>query len=96
GRGTVWSGRVSVGSHPWLADHAVGGQVWVPGTALLELGLHAALRTASAGVEELTLRQPLVLPERGGVEVQVVVEPGPRPEVGVYSRSAGDEQAVWQ
>ncbi|QBI54871.1 type I polyketide synthase [Streptomonospora litoralis] len=96
GRGVVWTGRVSVASHPWLADHAVGGRVWVPGTALLELGLHAALGTGCGGVEELTLQQPLVLPPRGEVELQVVVEQGERPGIAVYSRSAADEQAAWR
>ncbi|WP_131098970.1 type I polyketide synthase [Streptomonospora litoralis] len=96
GRGVVWTGRVSVASHPWLADHAVGGRVWVPGTALLELGLHAALRAGCGGVEELTLQQPLVLPPRGEVELQVVVEQGERPGIAVYSRSAADEQAAWR
>ncbi|MFG2213203.1 SDR family NAD(P)-dependent oxidoreductase [Streptomyces sp. NPDC048638] len=42
GQGTVWTGRLSTRSHPWLAEHTVRGQVVVPGTALLELAQYAA------------------------------------------------------
>src|SRR5205823_5381492 len=46
-------------------------------------------------VEELTIEVPLILPERGGVAVQVVVgapEDGRR-QVSVYSR--GDDNLAW-
>ncbi|MFM9557557.1 MULTISPECIES: type I polyketide synthase [Streptomyces] len=73
------TGRLGVDSHPWLADHAVGGSVLVPGTALLELALHAAARLEATtpealAVGELVLRAPLVVPATGGVRVQVVVD----------------------
>ncbi|MEV0331063.1 type I polyketide synthase, partial [Micromonospora echinospora] len=35
--GVVLTGRLSVSTHPWLADHVVSGSVVVPGTALVEL-----------------------------------------------------------
>ena len=89
GAGVVVSGRVSVGTHPWLVDHAVGDVVVLPGTALLELAVAAGQHVGCVVVEELTLRAPLVLPGRVGVAVQVVVG-GPDEEqrrpVGVYSR----------
>ncbi|WP_443052173.1 polyketide synthase dehydratase domain-containing protein, partial [Streptomyces sp. JV190] len=37
----VFSGRVSLASQGWLADHAVYGTVVVPGAALVELVLRA-------------------------------------------------------
>ncbi|MEU9118232.1 type I polyketide synthase, partial [Streptomyces sp. NPDC048483] len=37
--GLLFTGRLSVASHPWLADHVVLGSVLVPGTALVELVL---------------------------------------------------------
>ncbi|WP_345006405.1 SDR family NAD(P)-dependent oxidoreductase, partial [Streptosporangium album] len=87
--GVVCTGRLSLRTHPWLADHVVAGAVVLPGTALLELAVRAGDQAGCAVVEELTLEAPLVLPERGGVQVQVVVgepdERGARP-VGVYSR----------
>src|SRR5213079_1490351 len=42
GTGThIFTGQVSLNSHPWLADHAVNGDPLLPGTALLDLALHA-------------------------------------------------------
>ncbi|KUN38634.1 hypothetical protein AQJ30_13920 [Streptomyces longwoodensis] len=76
----VLAGRVSSGSHPWLVDHAVSGVVVVPGAALVELALRAADEVGCAVVEELTLAAPLVVPERGGVQVQLSV--GPPDETG--------------
>ena len=70
--GLLFTGRLSVSSHPWLADHVVLGSVVVPGTALLELVLRAADEVGCDRVEELTLAAPLVLPASGsGVQVQV-------------------------
>ncbi len=37
--GWLFTGRISLQSHPWLADHVVMGHVLLPGTALLELAL---------------------------------------------------------
>jgi len=79
GTGTLLlTGRLGVDTHPWLADHAVGGTVLVPGTAFVELALHAAARLGTADrttltIGELILRAPLILPATGGVRIQVVV-----------------------
>ncbi len=90
--GYVFTGRLSLESDPWLADHAVLGVVLLPGTAFLELALHAGGVVGCPVVRELMLEAPLVLGEGGGVQVQVVVgepgEGGERP-VGVYSRVEG-------
>ncbi|MER5796608.1 SDR family NAD(P)-dependent oxidoreductase, partial [Streptomyces sp. NPDC001980] len=64
---------MSLRSHPWLADHAVNGTVLLPGTAFLELAQHAGEQLGCGTVEELTLETPLVLPDRGGLAIQVVV-----------------------
>ncbi|KAB2346164.1 type I polyketide synthase [Actinomadura rudentiformis] len=81
----VFSGRLSVETQPWLAHHAVRGHVVVPGAALVEMVLWAA---GGAVVEDLTLEAPLVLPDRGGVDVQVRLgaEEGRR-MVTVHSRT---------
>ncbi|MFJ9846748.1 SDR family NAD(P)-dependent oxidoreductase, partial [Kitasatospora sp. NPDC101155] len=71
--GYLFTGRLSAGSHGWLADHVVMGSVLVPGTALMELAVRAGDEVGCDLVEELTLAAPLVLPERGGVQVQVWV-----------------------
>ncbi|MER6912298.1 SDR family NAD(P)-dependent oxidoreductase [Streptomyces sp. NPDC000594] len=69
----VLAGRLSLAAHAWMADHAVSGTVLLPGTAFVELALHAASVAGCAVVEELEVRAPLVLPERGGVRIQVRV-----------------------
>ncbi|SNS50045.1 Phosphopantetheine attachment site [Actinoplanes regularis] len=65
--------RLSLAAQPWLADHAVVDTVLLPGTAFVEMALTAAEAAGCAGVEELTLAAPLVLPERGGVTVHLAV-----------------------
>ncbi|MFJ2197775.1 SDR family NAD(P)-dependent oxidoreductase [Streptomyces violaceusniger] len=91
---TVLTGRLSLQTHPWLADHAVAGGVLFPGTGFVELGLLAGTETGAGRLGELTLETPLLLPEQGGVRIQLVVGPtdesGVRP-LGVYSRSDSDE-----
>ncbi|MYQ47961.1 SDR family NAD(P)-dependent oxidoreductase, partial [Streptomyces sp. SID4985] len=67
------TGRLSLATHPWLADHTLHGVVVLPGTALLELALRAGEEAGCPEVSELTLSAPLVVPERGGVQIQVVV-----------------------
>ncbi|MFI0767646.1 SDR family NAD(P)-dependent oxidoreductase [Streptomyces sp. NPDC021218] len=94
GERTVLTGRLSIQTHPWLADHAVAGGVLFPGTGFVELGLLAGTETGAGRLGELTLETPLLLPEQGGVRIQLVVGPtdesGVRP-LGVYSRSDSDE-----
>ncbi|MGA5818082.1 SDR family NAD(P)-dependent oxidoreductase [Kitasatospora sp. NPDC094028] len=90
----VLTGRLSAAGHPWLADHAVWGTVLLPGTALVELALHAGRRLDCHHLDELTLQAPLLIPEEGAVRVQVRVgapdDTGRRP-VTVHS-GPGTEQ----
>ncbi|MFJ5075507.1 type I polyketide synthase [Streptomyces sp. NPDC088553] len=69
----VLTARLGRRTHPWLADHAVLGSVLLPGTAFLELAARAGSETGTPRVAELTLIAPLVIPEEGRTEVQVVV-----------------------
>ncbi|KAB8167950.1 SDR family NAD(P)-dependent oxidoreductase [Streptomyces sp. 3MP-14] len=89
GDGLVLTGRLSRRSHPWLVDHAILDAVLLPGTAFLELAVWAGDQVGASTVEELTLEAPLILPEEGAVQLQVVVG-GPdgsgRREIGVHSR----------
>ncbi|MGW3450690.1 type I polyketide synthase, partial [Streptomyces sp. NPDC001076] len=92
--GHVLVGRIGLETHPWLADHAVLGAVALPGTAFLDLALHAAARAGLDRVEELTVEAPLVLPEQGAVDVQVVVgdaDTDGRRSVEVHARVGGAE-----
>ncbi len=97
GEGLTLTGRISLATHPWLADHAVGENVLLPGTAFLELALKAAEELGAQTVAELTLAAPLLLPEQGAVAIQVSVsgpdEQGNR-EIAVHSRP-DEEDAQW-
>ncbi|MGW5714854.1 SDR family NAD(P)-dependent oxidoreductase [Amycolatopsis sp. NPDC003865] len=73
--GVVLSGRLATTGRPWLAQHAVAGTVILPGTAFVELAVRAGEEVGCGRVEELTLAAPLVVPDRDGVAVQVVVDP---------------------
>ncbi|TXC89899.1 type I polyketide synthase, partial [Streptomyces sp. ISID311] len=93
----VLTGRISLQSHPWLADHAVMGTTLLPGTACVELALRAGDQVGCGLLEELTLEVPLVLPQHGGCDLRVSVgEPdeSARRQVSVYARNqdaAGDD-----
>ncbi|MFQ6856287.1 SDR family NAD(P)-dependent oxidoreductase, partial [Streptomyces sp. 35M1] len=98
GDGLVLTGRLSLQSHAWLADHVVLGSVLLPGTAFVDLALYAGERVGCGGLEELTLEAPLVLPERGGVSVQLSVAAAGadgRRAVSVHSRPADDAEGEW-
>ena len=89
GRGWLFTGRVSLEAHPWLADHAVLGRVLLPSTALLELALHVGDRLGVGVVEELSLDAPLILSERESVVLQLAVgevDAEGRHSLGIYSR----------
>ncbi len=94
----VLTGRLSVSTHPWLADHVVSGSVVVPGTALVELVVRAGDEVGASRVRELTVAVPLSLPAVGGVRVQVRVGDadgaGAR-DVAVYSQLDEDVDAEW-
>ncbi|SBT43754.1 type I polyketide synthase [Micromonospora auratinigra] len=97
GDGVVLTGRVSLRSHPWLADHTISGVALLPGTAFVELAVRAGDQVGCATVEELTLEAPLALDERG-VALQVVVgapDPAGRCPVAVYSRPDGPDEQLW-
>ncbi|MCS0603080.1 SDR family NAD(P)-dependent oxidoreductase [Streptomyces sp. LP11] len=95
--GAVLTGRLSRAAQPWLADHAVHGTVLLPGTAFVEMALQAAERTGCAGVDELTLHAPLILPEQGALAVQAAVggDRDGRRELTVWSRRTESPDAPW-
>nr|WP_279634752.1 acyltransferase domain-containing protein [Streptomyces carpinensis] len=71
----VLTGRISVTEQKWLADHDVLGEVVFPGAGVAELAALAAERCGGRRVRELTVERPLVLSERDGLTLRVVVEP---------------------
>ncbi|MEE4582846.1 type I polyketide synthase [Streptomyces antimycoticus] len=99
GGGVLLSGRLSLATHGWLADHAVHGVVLLPGTAFVELAVQAGDQVGCGRVEELILEAPLIVPEKGGVRLQVEVgeaDASGYREVSVYSRDETEgETAAW-
>ncbi|MFI0773486.1 SDR family NAD(P)-dependent oxidoreductase [Streptomyces sp. NPDC021212] len=94
----VLTGRLSIGALPWLADHVIDGSVLFPGTGFVELVMRAGDEVGCGRIEELTLHEPLVLAERGGVAVQVVVgtaDEAGRHAVTVYSRDQDALDLPW-
>ncbi|WP_173267726.1 type I polyketide synthase, partial [Streptomyces pacificus] len=96
--GFLFTSRLSLDTHPWLADHVVGGRVLFAGTAFLELAMRAADEVGCERVDELTLAAPLALPDQGAVQMQVGVGApdgsGRRP-VAIFSRPDGDTDTPW-
>ncbi|MFG3102531.1 SDR family NAD(P)-dependent oxidoreductase [Streptomyces sp. NPDC048182] len=93
--GLVLNGHVSAKGGGWVGEHVVAGTVLVPGAALVEWVLRAADEAGCATLDELTLQAPLVLPDAGGLQVQVAVGPADeqgRCGVSVYSRPERAEQ----
>ncbi|WP_202966149.1 type I polyketide synthase [Streptomonospora alba] len=94
--GAVCTGRLALREAPWLADHAVGGRVLLPGAAVADLAVCAGDRAGCPDLEELVLEEPLVLGESAadGAAFQVVLAPADeqgRRDVGVYSRPEGTD-----
>nr|WP_110293347.1 type I polyketide synthase [Nocardia tenerifensis] len=94
----VLTGRLSVSSQPWLADHSVLGTVLLPGTAFVDLAIRAGDQVGCNTLEELTIQAPLVLPARGGVQFQVSV--GPLADTGdrtvtIHARDEHHLTAPW-
>ncbi|ATL32353.1 type I polyketide synthase [Streptomyces formicae] len=92
----VFSGRLSLRTHPWLTDYRVLGSAVLPGAAYVELALCAGDHVGCASLDDLVLEAPLVLPERDGVQVRLSLH-GPddsgRRAFTVDSR--GDEGGDW-
>ncbi|WP_051906038.1 type I polyketide synthase [Streptomyces flavovariabilis] len=97
--GLVFTGRLSLETHPWLADHLVLGSALLPGTAFVELALRAGRQAGCELVEELTLEAPLVVPEQGAVVLRLTVtapDEAGRRALTLHSRPDGaDPHTSW-
>ncbi|WP_225840627.1 acyltransferase domain-containing protein, partial [Streptomyces sp. NK08204] len=92
------TGRLSLRTHPWLADHTVSGVTLLPGTGFVELALRAGDSAGCDRIEELTLEAPLVLPAQDAVQLQLVVgspDAAGRRAVSVYARPDDAQDQPW-
>jgi acyl transferase domain-containing protein/acyl carrier protein len=73
----LFESRLGLGTLPWLEDHRVHGAALLPAAAYLEAALAAANEVLPGvdTVEELVMREPLVLPDEGTRVCQLVVSP---------------------
>ncbi|AXX30592.1 SDR family NAD(P)-dependent oxidoreductase [Actinosynnema pretiosum subsp. pretiosum] len=105
GEDLVCQARLSTARHPWLADHVVRGSAVLPGTCWAELAIRAGDEVGAPALDELLVEAPLVLPERGAVEVQLRIgapdaagrrplEAHARAEGGAWTRHASGSLAV--
>ncbi|MCA1218801.1 SDR family NAD(P)-dependent oxidoreductase [Streptomyces sp. 8L] len=100
--GFLCTGRLSLSTQPWLADHTLFDRTLLPGTAFVEFALRAADQVGCELVEDLTIEAPLLL-ERGGVALQIVVgepeESTGRRSITVWSQQqdpdSPDTDAAW-
>ncbi|QFY07528.1 SDR family NAD(P)-dependent oxidoreductase [Nonomuraea phyllanthi] len=98
GQGLLFTGRLSLRAHPWLAGHAVQGTVLLPGTAFVDLAIHAGDHAGCGRIDELTLQAPLVLPADAAVQLQVTVgapDAAGRRAIGVHSRPSNALDQDW-
>ncbi|MEV0245519.1 HAD-IIIC family phosphatase [Nocardia sp. NPDC050712] len=96
--GVMLTGRLSRQSQPWVAEHAGPNAVLLPGAALVEMAVRAGDEVDSPVVRELVLRAPLLVPERGALQIQTVVggaDAQDRRTVRIYGRDESDPDARW-
>jgi len=95
--GSLFTGRLSARTHPWLVEHVLAGTPTVPAAVFADLVARAGEQLGFPSVAELAVPVPLVLRAGEDLRIQVVAGAedvsGGRP-VTVYVRPAGE--TVWQ
>ncbi|MEU5002618.1 type I polyketide synthase [Streptomyces sp. NPDC021622] len=94
--GLVFSGRLSLRTHPWLTDYRLLDTAVLPGAAYVDLALRAGDHVGCASLDDLVIEAPLVLPERDGVQIRLSLD-GPDASGGraFTVDSRGDEGGGW-
>ncbi|WP_341720662.1 type I polyketide synthase [Micromonospora sp. FIMYZ51] len=98
GGDVLCTGRLALGTHPWLADHVVLGNVVVPGTAFVEMACWVGDRTGCPVVHELNLYAPLLIDGEAATVLQVLL--GPADDSGTrrirfYARPETSGEGAW-
>ncbi|WP_327117881.1 type I polyketide synthase [Nocardia sp. NBC_01730] len=91
----LFTGRFSLRTHPWIADHMTYGVVVVPSATLVEFLLVAGDRIGCAVVEELTLQAPILPAGDDEIELQVLVQApdeSGRRQFEFYFRKSSDDE----
>ncbi|MFQ6399111.1 type I polyketide synthase, partial [Nocardia sp. KC 131] len=93
----LFTGRFSLRTHPWIADHMTYGVVVVPSATLIELLLVAGGRIGCGAVEELTLQAPILPTGDDDIELQVLVQAADetgRRQFDIYFRTSPEDEWV--
>ncbi|MET8780130.1 acyltransferase domain-containing protein, partial [Nocardia sp. NPDC004654] len=95
--GQLFTGRVSLHDQPWIADHVVIDQAVLPGTAYIDILLHAGEQIGFTRIGELVLEAPLAVPVDAGRQIALAIE-GPdetgRRKFAIRSRHENNELGV--
>ncbi len=67
----VFSGRLSLETHAWLAEHAIDGTAIVPAAVIVELALAVGAELGAEMLQELTTEAPLIVRPGGAVQIQL-------------------------
>ncbi|MFC8047255.1 type I polyketide synthase [Nocardia sp. NPDC057353] len=92
----LFSGRLSTGTVPWLADHVIDGLALLPGSALLDIALAAGARLGGAAIDELTLEAPV--PVGSGLRLQLLAaaaDPEGRRHFTIHTVGEAAEDESW-
>ncbi|MEV5840153.1 SDR family NAD(P)-dependent oxidoreductase, partial [Nocardia sp. NPDC052112] len=91
----LFTGRFALSTHRWVGDHISFGTPVLPGTATVELLARAATEIGCGAIEELTHEAPILPPDTGAVELQLLVdapdETGSRSFTVAFRRADHDE-----
>ncbi|MGW6569569.1 thioester reductase domain-containing protein [Streptomyces sp. NPDC054975] len=94
----IFTSRLSLHTHPWLADHTIEGTTVLSGGALVELAIRAGDELAATVLDELELAAPLTIPAHGGIQLQVRVgapDATNRRSLTVHARPDDTTDAPW-
>ncbi|MFG3350343.1 SDR family NAD(P)-dependent oxidoreductase, partial [Streptomyces sp. NPDC048018] len=91
----LFTTTLTTGTHPWLADHTIAGTTLLPGTALLELALHAGDLLTHPHLAELTLQSPITLPAQLQLTVETPTDDQRHFTIHTRTPDATDSSRAW-
>jgi hypothetical protein len=89
----LFTGRVSVETHPWVDEHTYYGTNVVPATGYIDFLFHAAGLVGCNQIDELIHQVPFSVPRRGALQLRVTIgvpDASDRRAVAVYTRLEDD------
>ncbi|MEC3979339.1 SDR family NAD(P)-dependent oxidoreductase [Amycolatopsis sp. H20-H5] len=96
--GVLLTGRLSVSTSPWLAEHVLNGVACLPSAGFAELAIRAADQAGCDRVDELAVTAPLVLGPQDAAALQVwvgVPDEAGRREITIHSCPADSAEPGW-